>query len=40
MLVNVERRIKPKVSITLSTAAIANALPKEWLRENPTQEEA
>ena len=40
MLVNVTGQIKPKVSIVLSTAAIANALPEEWPRENPTQEEA
>ena len=40
MLVNVGRRIKPKASIALSTFAIANALPEEWPRENPTQEEA
>ena len=40
MLVNVEGQIKPKVSIVLSTVAIANALLEEWPRENPTQEEA
>ena len=40
MLVNVEGQIKPKVSIMLSIAAISNALPKEWPRENPTHEEA
>lgn len=39
MLVNVGRRVKPKGTIAISTSALANALPEEWPRENPTQKE-
>jgi pentatricopeptide repeat protein len=40
MLVNVGCRVKSKAAIALSTSALANALPEEWPRENPIQEEA
>jgi len=38
MLVNVGHLVKPKESIAIGTSTLANSLPEEWPRENPTQE--
>ena len=39
MLINVGRRAKPKAAIAISTSTLINALPEEWPREKPKQEE-